>query len=289
MIPFDKVFLNSAEVGRHMPVGDAVIHYHEQGEGPALVLLPGLGFSLFTFRYIIAPLSERYRVLSVDLPGCGYSRGLNGTGTLEDMAGTLEQFIDALCPDPVAILGVAEGALYGLLLAQRRPEKVAALALVSPGSLTRHYPWAVQLLLTPWVGEWLVRRATDADLARMLKFFFFDKTTLSEHEIHQFIAPFDDMQTRMNLLTLLRNNNTHPVYEGLGRVACPVLLLWGQYDTGHPVAMSELYTQQIPQCVARVLPNCGMLVHEERPADVLDSVNSFLARHLTPRYLAGLQ
>jgi pimeloyl-ACP methyl ester carboxylesterase len=281
MMPFQKAFLNSPELGRNLSIAGCTVHYHEQGQGLPLVLLHGLGFSLYTFRGIIPLLSDYYRVISLDLPGCGYSKGLPGEGSVEDMADVLHAFIDSVAAgEAVSLLGAAEGGIYALALYQKYPDRIAALALESPGSLTRYYPWQWQHLLTPIVGEWLIRRMSQRDFELILRRMHFDETMIHESEVHQFVQLFEDAETRHNLLLLLRRFDSRDVFDRLGSIRIPVCLLWGDSDQCHPAAMSALYRKGIPDCQYRVLRNCGHLAHEERPGEFAESVHAFLANSL---------
>ena len=49
------------------------LHYREAGEGPAMILLHGWPQTSYSWRKVICPLSERYRVIAPDLRGMGDS------------------------------------------------------------------------------------------------------------------------------------------------------------------------------------------------------------------------
>lgn len=285
MMPFQKAFLNSPEIGRHLELPNCVIHYHEQGEGPPLVLLHGLGFSLYTYRRVIPELSVHSRVVSVDLPGCGYSAGVPGRGSIEDMTDALHGFIASVSRDePVNLLGTAEGAVYAMRMAQRYPETVSAMILESPGSLTRYYPWKWQQLLTPVLGDWLIRRISDGEMEQALRWLYFDETTIRECEVHQFIQPFRNPQTGRNLLGLLRSFDNREVYRRMNEIRCPVYFIWGENDPCHPVAMSSIFTGSVDGCRFRMFRNCGHLVHEERPVEFCETVSGFLPSGLPGKW-----
>ncbi|HSY94892.1 MAG TPA: alpha/beta fold hydrolase, partial [Steroidobacteraceae bacterium] len=61
-------------LGRFVQVGETRLHIVEQGSGPALVLVHGLGAQLRNFTYALAArLAADFHVICVDRPGCGYS------------------------------------------------------------------------------------------------------------------------------------------------------------------------------------------------------------------------
>lgn len=56
-------------------MSDDVLATDDRGTGPAIVLLHGLTFSRRTWDPITALLTDRHRVVTVDLPGHGDSTG----------------------------------------------------------------------------------------------------------------------------------------------------------------------------------------------------------------------
>src|SRR5262249_23553637 len=51
------------------------LHYYEAGapDAPPLILIHGLGDEADTWRHVLIPLSQQYRVIALDLPGFGRS------------------------------------------------------------------------------------------------------------------------------------------------------------------------------------------------------------------------
>ena len=67
-----------AKPGEVVDVDGVAIHYLEQGQGPALVLIHGLGGSTYNFHRSFPGLSRHLRVVALDLKGFGYSERLAG-------------------------------------------------------------------------------------------------------------------------------------------------------------------------------------------------------------------
>src|SRR5437879_5313082 len=57
---------------RYVRIGGLKVHLHEGGRGTSLLLIHGLGGPLMWQR-VLVPLSKRFRVMAVDLPGFGDS------------------------------------------------------------------------------------------------------------------------------------------------------------------------------------------------------------------------
>lgn len=120
--------------GRMVPVPGGHIHVQEQGAGPAILLIHGLGGQACHYTYRLAGLlAANYRVVTVDRPGSGYSqRDAAHPAGLASQADALAGLIDTLQLGQALVVGHSLGGAVALALAQRHPDKVKALALLSP-------------------------------------------------------------------------------------------------------------------------------------------------------------
>ena len=121
-------------VGRFVEVGGTRLHILEQGSGPPLVLVHGLGAQLKNFTYaLVAQLAPHFRVICVDRPGCGYSaRPEHVPSSLRGQADTIAALIASLGLGKPLIVGHSYGGTVALALALDHPETVGGLALIAP-------------------------------------------------------------------------------------------------------------------------------------------------------------
>ena len=61
---------------RYVEVSGLRLHYSVEGSGPTLLLLHGVAASLHTWDGWARALSPYYRIIRLDLPGCGLSDAL---------------------------------------------------------------------------------------------------------------------------------------------------------------------------------------------------------------------
>ncbi|HEU0134323.1 MAG TPA: alpha/beta hydrolase [Allosphingosinicella sp.] len=109
------------------------LHAAQRGSGEDLLLLHGAMTT--NHDWIAGPaaaLSEDRRVTAIDRPGHGLSRRPRFVGTPRDQAGQIADGLDRLGVGPALVIGHSFGALVALALAERFPERVAGLVLVSP-------------------------------------------------------------------------------------------------------------------------------------------------------------
>jgi pimeloyl-ACP methyl ester carboxylesterase len=122
--------------GHFIEVDGARIHYVDEGSGPPLVLIHGLGGQMHNFTHsLLDRLKRDHRVVILDRPGSGYStRPPHGSAALGAQAHTIAHFIDALGLDRPLVVGHSLGGAIALTLALDHPEKVSGLALLAPAT-----------------------------------------------------------------------------------------------------------------------------------------------------------
>ena len=120
--------------GRFVEVDGERFHYVEEGKGPPLVMIHGLMGSSRNLTYALSSqLRDRFRVITVDRPGSGYSSRHAGTAAdLPAQARQIAAFIKTLDLDKPLVLGHSLGGAISLALALDHPHAVSGLILVAP-------------------------------------------------------------------------------------------------------------------------------------------------------------
>jgi pimeloyl-ACP methyl ester carboxylesterase len=120
--------------GRFVEVDGVRLHYVEQGEGPPLVLLHGLGSMIEDFRLsgLVDQAAQRYRVLAFDRPGYGHSTRPRGTRwTPAAQARLVRKALHKLNAQRPVVLGHSWGSLVATAFALQDPDAARGLVLVS--------------------------------------------------------------------------------------------------------------------------------------------------------------
>lgn len=108
------------------------VRYREAGEGPALVLVHGLGLSAdFWWRNGPPLAGAGFRVLAPDLPGFGKTEGPPSL-TVPEQARWVAAWADAIGLGPAAYAGHSVSCQAVLELAATEPARVTALVLAAP-------------------------------------------------------------------------------------------------------------------------------------------------------------
>lgn len=141
--------------GQFVEVEGARLHYVDRGNGPAIVMVHGLGGNLHNFYALVDQLAETYRVVVVDRPGSGYSKSLSGEQpALRAQATIIARFIEKLGLERPLLVGHSLGGALSLALALDHPERIRALLLLSPASQVERVPpgaFKVLFIRSPFV------------------------------------------------------------------------------------------------------------------------------------------
>ena len=150
----------SPRKGKITKVKGGKIHWVDQGAGPPIVMIHGLGGNLNNFTYALtSELTDEFRVIALDRPGCGWSeRDGADHATLPGQARMIADFIKAEGLEKPLVVGHSLGGAIAETLALNHPDHVGALALICPATnkvdvlpdafkgIDVPYPWLIPVI-----------------------------------------------------------------------------------------------------------------------------------------------
>ncbi|WP_226643983.1 alpha/beta fold hydrolase [Microbulbifer variabilis] len=86
------------------------LSYQSAGTGPTLLMLHGWSQGAALFKHQLSGLSDRYRVIALDMRGHGHSEKAQHGYRIARLAKDLQELITALAPKPLYLLGHSAGA-----------------------------------------------------------------------------------------------------------------------------------------------------------------------------------
>ena len=122
--------------GGFLDLDGARLHVLDQGAGPPVVMIYGLGGQMRNFTHsLVGRLARDFRVVAFDRPGSGYSaRPADAGPEVRAQADTLAKAIRTLKLDRPLIVGHSFGGAIALAIALDHPDCVGGLALISPAT-----------------------------------------------------------------------------------------------------------------------------------------------------------
>jgi pimeloyl-ACP methyl ester carboxylesterase len=149
----------AAAATRRLERPGGTLAYDDRGEGPLVVLMPGLGDLRQQYRYLAPALAAAgFRVLSVDLRGHGDSSVGWPDYRRVSHAQDLVALIERAAAGPALVVGHSFSAAPAVVAAADRPDLVRGLALVGPFVRIHETPPLMRLAMALlFGGPWRVR------------------------------------------------------------------------------------------------------------------------------------
>ena len=259
----------------------AGVHWHVQQAGqtgPRILLLHGTGASGHTWRDSLLPLAAHARVLSLDLPGHGFSSLAHGEGmSLPGMARGIAQLLDQLHWPVDVFIGHSAGAAIAaeMVVAQGlQPQLLMGVNpawLPLPGLAGLLFPPAAKLLaLTPFVPKWFAQQASSPGmLDKLLEGTGSVLDARGRALYAQLVASPSHAQGALKMMAAW---DLSTGADRLRQLHCPVRILVGDQDRTVPPAQAQQALRLLPQATLTQWAGLGHLLHEEQPERFVEDV-----------------
>ena len=262
-----------------------LVHYVEAGQGPATILIHGLGGFAESWRHNIPELARHGRVIALDLPGFGRSGKPRRSYTTAFLAHAVDGFLRALGVDRVRLVGHSLGGAVAARYALEHPARVERLALLGaavPGFDLRP-SWIYRTLSLRGVGEVLASLLTRGICAKGLERCFAqpDPGEIRFFVEHEFAAR-TSLEGRAAYLSLLRTvkddftAGAEAYRAALGRLGRNVLVIHGREDRVVPMAHAQRVVEGLGLPDPRWLERCGHFPQIEHADTVNACLRDFL-------------
>jgi pimeloyl-[acyl-carrier protein] methyl ester esterase len=226
----------------------SALNVETRGDGPDLVLLHGWGLNLRVWDRLAEALSDRFRVIAVDLPGHGRSDWSSSAGTPAAQTWRLLETL-ASFSNSYSVLGWSLGAQVALDLAAAMPIRVDRLVLVAatpkfaaaPDWPYGAEPEGLERLATQLQTDY--RRTVSGFLDLQVRGSVDSSEVLAELQAALFAHGEAQPEALAAGLELLKNTDLRP---NLGLVRAPTLVIAGQYDRVTRPAASRALAEALP-------------------------------------------
>lgn len=250
--------------GQYIMIGDNRVRYFEEGEGETVLFIHGIGQAMYTFRKNIHALSQYCHVVTVDLLGHGLSDKPDIDYSIDDFSSMIYDFTQAMALENITLLGFSTGAVIALDVAQKHPELVKRLILLSPGGVTKTCPATVKFLTVPVISDIIFTFFSTKTVKKVLTQAYFDPTMVSRDLVRHYYKVLSNRENLDSAMTALSNWNDTEIADRMSEIQMPTYIFWGEEDTWHPLSMLDLYEEALPEVLSYTLADCGHILHEER-------------------------
>lgn len=268
---------------RHVRTSVGAVHVLEadgRGDGPPVVVQHGISAAGAHFWSVLPRLlPHTRRVVVPDMPGHGFSDVPEGGLTADSLTTGLTEALDALIDEPVVFYGNSLGGIAAIRFAGRRPEKVRALLLNSPGGA----PMAGDALAA-FVANFRMRSHADAVA-------FVDKIHARPPWYRRLIANgvrgrFERPAMSAFLDHIQPEHLLDPAE--VAALSMPVMLLWGRNDTLMPREHLEFFRAHLPgHAVVEEPDGFGHCPYLDTPGRLTEAIVRFTREHARPRLVGA--
>jgi len=257
------------------------------GDGPALLLIHGIGDSSETWLPVLDELSRDHAVIAPDLLGHGRSDKPRADYSVAAYANGMRDLLSVLEVDRATVIGHSLGGGVAAQFAYQFPERCERLVLVGSGGVGRSVSVLLRLAAVPGMGALMpflglppARLASriGAEVLRRMG------TPLGRdiEEILRVLGSLPDGESRQVILRTLRSSvdwrgqaitmlDRAYLAEGI-----PTLLLWGEHDAIIPVGHAQLAHEAMPGSRLEIFADAGHFPHHQDPRRFTALISDFI-------------
>ena len=244
------------------------INFIKKGIGKSVLILPGWGTTIDTYKTLINAISKYACVYCLDMPGFGQSDQPFNSWNIDDYISFVIKFIKNQNIKELDLIGHSNGGriiikLIGNKKIDFKVNKVILIGsagIVHKKNLLFKYRLKVFKFLKKILGF------------KPIKFLF--SNLLLELKNHFGSEDYRNASPIMKE-TLVKLINVD-LTEYLQNINTPTLLIWGELDTATPISDGEIMEKLIPDAGLVRIQNCSHFVFLEKPAYINKIIYTFL-------------
>lgn len=257
------------EHSRFIRSGGMSWHVQQWGDGPPLLLLHGTGAATHSFRDLAPLLARDFQVLTLDLPGHGFTTMPATDGlTLDGMARLIGGVLTRLGFEPALAVGHSAGAAILVAMTDAaliRPRAIVALngALRPIRGASLFSPLAKLLFLNPLAPKLFALRALSGQATRRL--LEGTGSRIDQRGVELYERLFRKSGHVAGALGMMANWDLGPMARQMARLAAPLVLVSAAHDRAVPPDDAATIAASAGSARVHALDFGGHLVHEEEP------------------------
>ncbi len=269
-------------------VNDIKICYEVHGEGFPIILIHGFGAKKETWIAQIGALSEKYKVISLDLRGTGKSERPNILYTMDLFADDIKGLLNFLGIEKAHIAGRSMGGMIAQHFVLKYPERVNKLILITT---TAGFPdeQGVELVIKGRVDQIeTFKKKPETSFWQLARIVFHPKFRQQmkvdpKKKFHD-IWNVDDlikesMKNPSNSQDIINQGHAikkHNILDKLGEIKTKTLIIASSHDRLTSKSSMEEMHKRIPNSVLKIIQKAGHFSHLSRAPEFNKILLEFL-------------
>ncbi|MFT3731621.1 MAG: alpha/beta fold hydrolase [Hyphomicrobium sp.] len=284
-LPFDVPYELFPVEHKFLEIDGARLHYVDEGQGEALLLLHGNPTWSFLYRKIIRVLRSNFRCVALDYPGYGMSSAPPGYGfTPREHSAIVEKFVETLGLKDLTVMVQDWGGPIGLGFAGRRPELIRRLIIGNTFAWPLDTDPRIQRFSSLMGGT--IGRSLTYVFNFVPRVFFargFAKKP-NPDVMRMYLVPWRKRRRRKPAVIAPKNLISASEYlseveAGLKNIADrPTLIVWGTKDFAFQEPYRRRFEAYLPRHETVVLKEASHFVQEDSGDEIARAFEKFAAR-----------
>lgn len=247
------------------------VYYEVSGpeDATAVVFTHGFALNRETWQEQFAPLSETYRVVSWDMPGCGNSAALSEPTQFDVASRNILAVLDEEGIDEVVLVGQSMGSLLNQYIAYHHPDRIRALVHV--GGFPLHEGFAEPLLKLMRIHVWLLRR-----MPEQLLYDVFGRFVAHTSDGQKYAKHASARTGKENMVSLERELLKDIDDRIPEQPEHPQLIVVGEHEYVHLRKKAKAWHETLPNSEYTTVPDAGHIANHDNPTAFNEILFSFL-------------
>lgn len=249
------------------------LHHRDEGSGPAVLLLHGLGGDHTVWNEVIPALARETRVLAPDLRGHGRTKAPEGsTFSFAELEGDLVALLEGAGVERAHVVGLSAGGFLALRWALDDPARLRSLTVVNAAP---HCDPHTRAVVDRW-AETYRTEGLDAYVLRLVKDLYYSDW-VDEHleiveQLHEQLG-HQDLAGAFRWGAVLRDFDLR---GRLMKIRTPTHIVQSMDDSVVDGAHGRLLRVSIPGADLKLFVRTGHLLPIERPAETAETILEFV-------------
>ncbi len=264
------------------------IAYIDEGSGDkTLLFIHGLATYAPSWKKNIDSLKQHFRCIAIDLPG----NGLSGRGDypygINFFAGCVYDFTRRMQLTNLTLVGHSMGGQIALTLLANEPQAAEKLALCAPAGFET-FTAIERTLYTSGLYFFDIFSSEENSLRQTIHssfYRFMPEGSRMTDELVTLMKQYPNKDYRKMIEGCIHGMLNEPVYDRLGSIQQPALVMFGEYDALIPNRfihhtttrqLAEEGVRRMPHAQLEIIPNCGHFLQIEKADEVNSLITGFI-------------
>jgi triacylglycerol lipase len=258
----------AAMTDKTLTVVDKTLAYYELGQGPAAVIVHGVGGHKEDWRGVAEELAKTHHVFAIDMLGFGGSSKTGDDLSMQVQASAILALLDAHKIGKAAFIGNSVGGWVTATFAAAHPERVSKLVLIDAAGFKAMFEGAPPVNFDP---------GSPAEMDTLIRFVINSKVADTPGLAARAYAAYVSSGEKGISATWGKSLVISPrLEEVFPKITAPTLVLWGGDDKLFPSVLAGVFAGQIKGATSHLIPDAGHFPQIDNPEATIAAITAFL-------------